>query len=95
MELFKDAFGVKRLAPGRIAQLPDDLPSGRGREFAHDCSTLAGNSGSAVVDLDLNGEAVIGLHFAGISRKDNYAHGVAAIRDDLPSDAPLAWGLPA
>ena len=37
----------------------------------HDASTLGGNSGSAVIDLE-TGEAV-GLHFAGSYLQANYA----------------------
>ena len=82
-ELFADMFGVKRLAPGRVTRLPAALPQGQGRVFAHDCSTLAGSSGSAVADLDVDGSCVAGLHFGGVSRSNNYAHGFAAIGDEL------------
>ena len=82
-ELFSGLFGVKRLAPGLVTRMPDTLPSGQGRVFAHDCSTLPGSSGSAVADLDINGYCVAGLHFGGVSRSNNYAHGFAAIADDL------------
>ncbi len=37
----------------------------------HDCSTLGGNSGSAVLDLE-NGD-VLALHFGGAYQKQNYA----------------------
>ena len=36
----------------------------------HDCSTLGGNSGSAVIDLD-TGE-VLALHFGGLYHEKNY-----------------------
>lgn len=90
--IFEDVFGVKRLAPGRIKRLPETLPTGKGRVFSHDCSTLGGNSGSAVVDLAVDGETVMGIHFGGASRIANYAHGFAAIRPDLPADVALRSG---
>ncbi|MEM8795848.1 MAG: DNA/RNA non-specific endonuclease, partial [Pseudomonadota bacterium] len=37
----------------------------------HDASTLGGNSGSAVIDLETG--HVVALHFAGIARRENYA----------------------
>jgi V8-like Glu-specific endopeptidase len=37
----------------------------------HDCSTLGGSSGSAVIDINLN--SVVGLHFIGTSHVSNYA----------------------
>ena len=39
--------------------------------ITHDCSTLGGNSGSVLLDLQ-TGEAV-GLHFAGLYLQDNFA----------------------
>lgn len=69
---FRGRFSVKRLAPGYM--------TGRG-EFPsfenvlsvamHDASTLAGNSGSALVDIGSG--KVVGLHFAGEYLKSNYA----------------------
>lgn len=64
--VFGDVFGYKRLLPGMLTEL---LPSRR--QFRHDCSTLGGNSGSCVVDLE-SGQ-VIGLHFRGRYRKYNSA----------------------
>ena len=56
--VFNDLYGFKRLQPGKA----------RGEELQnyllyHDCSTIGGNSGSCVVDLEKN--TVIGLHFSG------------------------------
>ena len=50
------------------------MPSSFDRQvqaITHDCSTLGGNSGSAVIDLATG--HVIGLHFAGAYLKANYA----------------------
>lgn len=57
-------YNKKRLAPGGITQIDRE-------RVLHDCTTLGGNSGSAVLDLD-TGEA-IGLHFGGWFLKTNYA----------------------
>lgn len=63
---FGDVFDVKRLAPGEISR-----PAGGQPFFMHDATTLGGNSGSVVLDLD-SGRAV-GLHFAGSYLVGNYA----------------------
>jgi hypothetical protein len=60
--LFGDKYNVKRLAPGQVMRLGDDL-------VMHDCSTLGGNSGSPIVDL-ATGD-VLGLHFSGVFLKEN------------------------
>lgn len=71
-DLFDRVFGVKRLQPG-------ELDGGRrtqsfGRLVAaatHDCSTLGGNSGSAVVDLASG--RVLAVHFGGRYLDTNFA----------------------
>ena len=50
---------------------------------SHDASTLGGNSGSVVFLFEGAGDVCVGLHFAGVARKQNYAHVVAKIRDQL------------
>lgn len=62
--IFGDVFDKKRLAPGQ-------LTGAKGEVLLHDCSTLGGNSGSVVLDLE-TGQAV-GLHFAGRFLEANYA----------------------
>lgn len=64
LTIFKNVYDKKRLAPGEVMSVSDV-------ELEHDCSTLGGNSGSAVIRL-ATGEAV-GLHFAGLYMKANYA----------------------
>jgi endonuclease G, mitochondrial len=64
--IFGNVFNVKRLAPGEVTSLLDN-----GAVFTHDCTTLGGNSGSAIVDVETG--AALGLHFAGIYLKNNYA----------------------
>jgi endonuclease G len=71
-KVYGTVFGVKRLAPGeievreRIESFDYVVPA-----MTHDSSTLAGNSGSAIVDVE-TGE-VVGLHFAGLTLKANYS----------------------
>ncbi len=72
--IFNDIFNVKRLQPGEITQVTNEL-------IKHDCSTLGGNSGSVVLDLE-TGEAV-GIHFAGTPRVANYAVPASIIRERL------------
>lgn len=64
IEIFKNIFNVKRLQPGKtmgMSQTPQVL--------GHDASTLGGNSGSCVVDLETGN--VIALHFGGQYLKGN------------------------
>jgi S1-C subfamily serine protease len=74
-QIFKDIFNVKRLQPGTVARL-----SAPQKLFEHDCSTLGGNSGSCVVDLET--QRVVGLHFAGRYREANYAVLLAKLEKD-------------
>jgi len=66
--IFGDIFDVKRLSPGkvRIYDKHDDTWF-----FTHDATTLRGNSGSVVLDLE-TGRA-IGMHFRGHFHEANYA----------------------
>lgn len=66
VKVFGDIYEVKRLAPGTITGFKDS-----DFIFTHDCSTLGGNSGSAVIDV-ATGEA-IGLHFGGRFQRSNFA----------------------
>ncbi|MFW9969249.1 MAG: DNA/RNA non-specific endonuclease [Candidatus Odinarchaeota archaeon] len=66
--VFNNIYQVKRLQPGQITSWD---PSSNIWYFSHDCSTLGGNSGSVVIDLE-TGEA-IGLHFMGSYHENNYA----------------------
>jgi hypothetical protein len=89
--VFKWKFGVKKLAPGRVDKAPGDLV-GDAKEwvFTHDASTLGGNSGSIVVDLSVDGARVVGLHFGGLARKENWSHAVARIHE-LRQTAGVEW----
>ena len=70
--IFKRTYNVKRLQPGKIVG-SDTIRSFEHNVAAmtHDSSTLGGNSGSAVLDVK-TGE-IVGLHFAGLYLKANYA----------------------
>jgi endonuclease G len=71
-QLFERVFQVKRLQPGEIDGGQATASFGHMVQAAtHDCSTLGGNSGSAIIDLG-TGE-VLGLHFGGLYLDTNYA----------------------
>lgn len=72
--IFGDVYNKKRLAPGMITGMD------RG-EILHDCTTLGGNSGSVLFDLN-TGKAA-GLHFAGLAFEENYAVTAADVRKYL------------
>src|SRR5258708_34659293 len=63
-DIFGKTYNKKRLAPGGITSVEE-------ARLLHSCTTLGGNSGSAVLDLD-TGEA-LGLHFSGSFLASNYA----------------------
>jgi len=70
--IFGNQYNVKRLQPGVLRERVNI------RSFAnvvnavtHDASTLGGNSGSAILDVETN--QVLALHFAGEYLKANYA----------------------
>jgi hypothetical protein len=73
--IFADIYNVKRLQPGMVLTALEDAGL-----FNHDCSTLGGNSGSCVIDLETND--VIGLHFQGTYLKYNQAVALWELRDD-------------
>jgi hypothetical protein len=73
--IFMDLYNVKRLQPGRARGY-----SAMYKALEHDCSTLGGNSGSPVIDLETH--QVIGLHFGGRFGAANYAVPLWTLRDD-------------
>jgi endonuclease G, mitochondrial len=79
--IFGEVYDVKRFAPGFVTDSANN-----GLAFTHDCTTLGGNSGSPVVNLD-NGEAV-GLHFAGRFRQANFAVRASEVRRQLHKFSP-------
>lgn len=68
-QIYGRIYNIKRLAPGGVTQVNAD-------HLLHNCTTLGGNSGSVLLDLD-RGEA-IGLHFSGAFLTSNYA-----VRSDI------------
>ena len=62
--IFGKTYNKKRLAPGGVTSVEQT-------RILHNCTTLGGNSGSAVIDLD-SGKA-LGLHFSGSFLATNYA----------------------
>jgi len=74
LDIFGDVYDKKRLAPGQVKGLT-------GGNLLHDCSTLGGNSGSAVIDLKTG--SAVGLHFAGRFLEANYAVPAAIIKERL------------
>jgi len=64
--VFGSIYDVKRLSPGRVMDV-----AANSWYFSHDATTLGGNSGSVVLDLE-SGLAV-GMHFRGEFRTSNYA----------------------
>ena len=73
IEIFHGVFQKKRLQPGKL--IADAVPVtsfGHSVEsLTHDCSTLGGNSGSAVIDLGTG--HVLGLHFMGQYMVQNFS----------------------
>lgn len=91
-QVFDGVFDVKRVAPG-YATGRREVQSfeNRVRALTHDASTLGGNSGSAV--LDVNTGAVLALHFAGRYLESNYAVPMAELAlDARVIDAGVAFG---
>ncbi|MBP3954087.1 DNA/RNA non-specific endonuclease [Gemmata sp. G18] len=81
--IFRDIYDVKRLAPGYL------MPAASATDIQHNCSTLGGNSGSAVLDVQTG--AAVGLHFGGRFKTANFAVKAEVIRsvlDRLPASRP-------
>ena len=72
-ELYRDRYDVKRAAPGMI------MAAERNNSVEHDCTTLGGNSGSAIIDPKTGRAA--GLHFAGLYKQANYAVPASVLSD--------------
>lgn len=102
-QIFGGVFNVKRLQPGKAGERAQIKSFGNlVMSMTHDCSTLGGNSGSAVVDVKTG--SVLALHFAGRYLEANYsvpAHSLsldrhvveAAVRfdDDVRPAATTGW----
>ena len=69
-----DSLGTKRFAPGTV------MGWFNSNVFVHDASTLPGSSGSCIVDFE--NRRVVGLHYGGRYRQENYAVSVWKFRED-------------
>ncbi len=71
--VFRGVYDVKRLQPGTVTGVSAEINSfGKPvQALPHDCSTMGGNSGSALLDLETG--HVIALHFGGVYLDSNYA----------------------
>jgi endonuclease G len=74
-DIFRGVYDVKRLAPGFITE------TNRGFVIQHDCTTLGGNSGSPVLDVESG--RVVGLHFSGRFGRGNFAIDADTLRSTL------------
>lgn len=80
-DLFRRVFGVKRVQPGTLGGRRDAESFGKlVPALRHNCSTLGGNSGSALVELE-NGR-VVALHFGGRYADINYSVPVTELARD-------------
>ena len=71
-KVFRGTYYVKRLQPGLLkARAPKKSYRNVVSALTHDASTLGGNSGSCV--LDVNSGEVVALHFAGRYKDRNFA----------------------
>jgi endonuclease G, mitochondrial len=71
-QIFRGVFNKKRLQPGKLQGiLPAESFGRKVQSLGHDCSTLGGNSGSALIDVAT--ARVVGVHFAGQTHVANYA----------------------
>jgi endonuclease G len=72
IQIFRSVFNKKRLQPGRLNGTKPAASFGRTvNALSHDCSTLGGNSGSALIDVTT--ATVVGIHFEGQPLIANYA----------------------
>ncbi len=81
MQIFRSVFDKKRLQPGRLKGIEAVQSFGHPvNALVHDCTTLGGNSGSAVIDVDTG--KVVGIHFEGRPLIANYAVPTWALAGD-------------
>lgn len=91
-DLFRGEYGIKRLQPGELHSGKTTGSFGKMVAAAtHDCSTLGGNSGSAVVDVDTG--QVLALHFGGVYQEQNFCvPSFEMARDQRIVDAGVEFG---
>ncbi|NNF79168.1 MAG: trypsin-like peptidase domain-containing protein, partial [Rhizobiales bacterium] len=84
--IFRDIFNVKRLAPGKVMNENHSADV-----FTHNCTTLGGNSGSLVLDIESGG--AVGLHFAGSALSQNYAVKAEAIEEAMRRNSVTGYRI--
>lgn len=83
--LYDNRFGIKQLQPGKLRERQSTESYGKLVSVpTHDCSTLGGVSGAAVILIETG--QVIGLHFGGEYLRRNFAVSAA----DLAADQRVA-----
>jgi endonuclease G len=94
-DIFRERYQVKRMQPGALHGAGETDSFGKLLSAAlHDCSTLGGNSGSAIVSLATG--QVVGLHFGGRYLETNYAVPTGALaRDSRVVDLGVAFDVSA
>jgi len=81
LDIFRGVFDKKRMQPGRLLGIRDKVSFGQTvKALGHDCTTLGGSSGSAL--LDLESERIVGLHFDGDYLVANYAVPASALASE-------------
>jgi len=81
-DLYLGKFDIKRAAPGFTMPMA-------GGTTRHDCTTLGGNSGSVVIDLQT--KEAVGLHFAGLYQETNFAVRASVLRQYIDTKR---WNQP-
>ncbi|HWB76700.1 MAG TPA: hypothetical protein VG755_17160, partial [Nannocystaceae bacterium] len=73
--------GLKRVSPGQLIELVDDLPIADDKPCErHDASTLGGSSGSPVIDF--HNHRVVAIHYSGFYGDANFAVPLWLVKDD-------------
>lgn len=75
-QIFGDIYNVKRFSPGEIIDTGEN-----NWYFTHDATTLGGNSGSVIFDIE--SQKAVGLHFGGKFKETNYAVRSSVIKNTL------------
>jgi len=84
-QYFRDLYEIKRLAPGKILQSPEQ------GLLTYDCTSLGGNSGSPLLRLD-DGK-IVGLHFSGLYGVANTAVSADTLEKLLKGERPVSVAL--
>lgn len=87
--LYGRDYGVKYVSPGEVMKIEGGLIGDpRGWAFAHDATTLPGNSGSSIFALGPD-VLISGLHFGGAPMRVNMAHDLGVVRKVIAKDVTL------